>query len=96
MNRLVQGDVGSGKTVVAALAALRAVASGRQAVLMAPTEILAEQHFRKIIDWLTPLGLQIAWLTGKQKGSERRLPLKPLRRAPRRSPSGPTPSFRKA
>ena len=78
MNRLVQGDVGSGKTVVAALAALRAVASGRQAVLMAPTEILAEQHFRKIIDWLTPLGLQIAWLTGKQKGSEKKAALEAI------------------
>lgn len=78
MNRLVQGDVGSGKTVVAALAALRAVAAGRQAVLMAPTEILAEQHFRKIVDWLTPLGLRVAWLTGKQKGAEKKAALEAL------------------
>lgn len=78
MNRLVQGDVGSGKTVVAALAALRAVSAGRQAVLMAPTEILAEQHFRKIVHWLEPLGLNIVWLTGKQKAAERRAALEAL------------------
>lgn len=71
MHRLVQGDVGSGKTVVAALAALRAVASGHQASLMAPTEILAEQHFRKIATWLEPLGIRTAWLTGRLKTAEK-------------------------
>jgi len=71
MHRLVQGDVGSGKTVVAALAALRAVASGHQASLMAPTEILAEQHFRKIAAWLDPLGIRTAWLTGRLKTAEK-------------------------
>ncbi len=72
MNRLLQGDVGSGKTIVSALAALRAVESGRQAAVMAPTEILAEQHYRKFESWLAPLGVRIAWLTGSQKRSERR------------------------
>lgn len=71
MHRLVQGDVGSGKTVVAALAALRAVASGFQASLMAPTEILAEQHFQKIAAWLEPLGIRTAWLTGRLKSAEK-------------------------
>lgn len=71
MHRLVQGDVGSGKTVVAALAALRAVASGHQASLMAPTEILAEQHFKKIAAWLEPLGIRTAWLTGRLKTAEK-------------------------
>lgn len=71
MHRLVQGDVGSGKTVVAALAALRAVASDHQASLMAPTEILAEQHFRKIAAWLEPLGIRTAWLTGRLKTAEK-------------------------
>lgn len=71
MHRLVQGDVGSGKTVVAALAALRAVASGHQASLMAPTEILAEQHFRKIAAWFEPLGIRTAWLTGRLKTAEK-------------------------
>lgn len=71
MHRLVQGDVGSGKTVVAALAALRAVASGHQASLMAPTEILAEQHFRKIAAWLEPLGIRTARLTGRLKTAEK-------------------------
>ncbi len=71
MHRLVQGDVGSGKTVVAALAALRAVASGYQVSLMAPTEILAEQHFKKIASWLEPLGIRTAWLTGRLKTAEK-------------------------
>ncbi|MEO7392061.1 MAG: ATP-dependent DNA helicase RecG [Ramlibacter sp.] len=75
MHRLLQGDVGSGKTVVAALAAAIAIDAGWQGVLMAPTEILAEQHFRKLISWLEPLfiprGLRIAWLTGSQKKKER-------------------------
>ncbi len=72
MHRLLQGDVGSGKTVVAALAAAVCIDSGFQCALMAPTEILAEQHFRKLIGWLEPLGIQTAWLTGSQKTKERR------------------------
>ncbi|MEO5671482.1 MAG: ATP-dependent DNA helicase RecG [Ramlibacter sp.] len=75
MHRLLQGDVGSGKTVVAALAAAISIDGGRQCALMAPTEILAEQHFRKLIGWLEPLltprGLHVAWLTGGQKKKER-------------------------
>lgn len=78
MHRLVQGDVGSGKTVVAALAALRAVASGHQASLMAPTEILAEQHFRKIAAWLEPLGIRTAWLTGRLKTAEKNAALEAI------------------
>ncbi|NQW93720.1 MAG: ATP-dependent DNA helicase RecG [Polaromonas sp.] len=72
MHRLLQGDVGSGKTVVAALAAARCIDAGWQCALMAPTEILAEQHFRKLITWLEPLGIKTAWLTGSQKTKERR------------------------
>ncbi|WP_421953961.1 ATP-dependent DNA helicase RecG [Polaromonas sp.] len=72
MHRLLQGDVGSGKTVVAALAAVRCMDAGWQCALMAPTEILAEQHFRKLIAWLEPLGIRTAWLTGSQKAKERR------------------------
>ncbi len=72
MHRLLQGDVGSGKTVVAALAALRAVESGRQAAVMAPTEILAEQHYRKFSAWLAPLGVIVGWLSGSQRKSERK------------------------
>jgi ATP-dependent DNA helicase RecG len=72
MHRLLQGDVGSGKTVVAALAAAICIDAGRQCALMAPTEILAEQHFRKLIGWLEPLGITTAWLTGSQKSKERR------------------------
>lgn len=75
MHRLLQGDVGSGKTVVAALAAAIAIDAGWQCALMAPTEILAEQHFRKLIGWLEPLlarrGLRVAWLTGSQRKKER-------------------------
>jgi ATP-dependent DNA helicase RecG len=71
MQRLLQGDVGSGKTVVAALAATQAIDSGFQAVLMAPTEILAEQHFRKIATWMEPLGVNVAWLTGSLKKKEK-------------------------
>ena len=71
MLRLVQGDVGSGKTVVAAMAAMQAVENGYQAVLMAPTEILAEQHFRNFSNWLKPLGVSLAWLTGRTKGKKR-------------------------
>ena len=71
MHRLLQGDVGSGKTVVAALAAAVAIDAGWQCALMAPTEILAEQHFKKLVDWLEPLGLKVAWLTGSVKGKAR-------------------------
>ncbi len=71
MHRLLQGDVGSGKTVVAALAATVCIDAGWQCALMAPTEILAEQHFRKLIGWLEPLGVRVAWLTGSQKKKER-------------------------
>lgn len=72
MNRLLQGDVGSGKTVIAALAALHAIDHGCQAAIMAPTEILAEQHYRKLKVWLEPLGVKIAWLTGSLKVKEKR------------------------
>lgn len=72
MHRLLQGDVGAGKTVVAALAAARCIDAGWQCALMAPTEILAEQHFRKLLSWLEPLGIKTAWLTGSQKAKERR------------------------
>ncbi|MDR7093360.1 ATP-dependent DNA helicase RecG [Hydrogenophaga laconesensis] len=75
MHRLLQGDVGSGKTVVAALAAAIAIDAGWQCALMAPTEILAEQHFAKLIGWLepllAPLGKRVAWLTGSQKKKQR-------------------------
>ena len=75
MHRLLQGDVGSGKTVVAALAALRAVENGLQAAVMAPTEILAEQHHRKFGEFLAPLKLPVAWLTGSQTKKERQAAL---------------------
>lgn len=71
MLRLVQGDVGSGKTIVAALAALAAVESGQQVALMAPTELLAEQHLHHFRHWLTPLGIEVAWLAGKVAGKAR-------------------------
>ena len=71
MRRLLQGDVGSGKTIVAALAACRAIDCGYQAVFMAPTEILAEQHYRKLGHWLAPLGVRIAWLSGSLKKREK-------------------------
>lgn len=71
MQRLLQGDVGSGKTIVACMAALQSIESGWQVALMAPTEILAEQHFRKMQSWLTPLKIQIAWLTGSQSKKDR-------------------------
>jgi len=73
MNRLLQGDVGSGKTVIAALAAARAMDHGYQAAIMAPTEILAEQHFLKMQEWFEPLGVKIAWLSGSLKAKEKRL-----------------------
>jgi len=72
MHRLLQGDVGAGKTVVAALAAAQCMDAGWQCALMAPTEILATQHFAKLVAWLQPLGVTVAWLTGSQKAKERR------------------------
>jgi ATP-dependent DNA helicase RecG len=72
MLRLVQGDVGSGKTVVAALAALRAVENHFQVAIMAPTEILAEQHFMNFSQWLEPLGIAVGWLSGKLTTTQRR------------------------
>lgn len=71
MLRLVQGDVGSGKTVVAAMAAMLAVEAGKQAALMAPTELLAEQHMGNLRGWLEPLGVRVAWLAGKVTGKAR-------------------------
>jgi ATP-dependent DNA helicase RecG len=78
MLRLLQGDVGSGKTVVAAAAALRAVETGAQAALMAPTELLAEQHHRNFRNWLDELGIEVAWLTGRLTGKARRTLLERL------------------
>lgn len=75
MQRLLQGDVGSGKTIVACMAALQSIENGWQVALMAPTEILAEQHYRKMLTWLTPLNIRIAWLTGSQSKKERELAL---------------------
>jgi ATP-dependent DNA helicase RecG len=79
MARLVQGDVGSGKTVVAACAALTAVQAGYQAALMAPTELLAEQHFRSFTEWLAPLGVEVVWHAGKNRGQERVRTLEAIR-----------------
>jgi ATP-dependent DNA helicase RecG len=73
MQRLLQGDVGSGKTVVSALAAAQAIDNGYQAAIMAPTEILAEQHFRKLSALLVPLGVTVTWLTGSLKVKEKRI-----------------------
>ena len=72
MMRLIQGDVGSGKTVIAAIACLKAMACGVQAAIMAPTELLAEQHWRSFCDWFRPLGIEPAWLSGSQRGAARR------------------------
>lgn len=72
MQRLVQGDVGSGKTVVAALAMLKAIESSYQAAIMAPTELLAEQHFQNFKNWLEPLGINVIWLSGKLKTAAKR------------------------
>lgn len=72
MQRLLQGDVGSGKTVVAALAALQCVENGYQAAVMAPTEILAEQHYRKFTEWLAPLDIRVAWISGGIKKSDKK------------------------
>lgn len=71
MMRLVQGDVGSGKTLVAALAAMKVIAHSKQVVLMAPTELLAEQHAINFREWFEPLGINVGWLAGKQKGKMR-------------------------
>jgi ATP-dependent DNA helicase RecG len=71
MQRLLQGDVGSGKTVVATIAALQVIENGSQVAFMAPTEILAEQHYRKLSGWLTPLNIKVAWLTGSQSKKNR-------------------------
>ncbi|MGI9233048.1 MAG: ATP-dependent DNA helicase RecG [Woeseiaceae bacterium] len=72
MMRLIQGDVGSGKTVVAAIACLKAIACGVQAAIMAPTEILAEQHWRNFSEWFKPMGIEPAWLSGSQRAAARR------------------------
>ena len=72
MQRLLQGDVGSGKTIVAAIAALQAIENGFQVAVMAPTEILAEQHYRKFAQWLAPLDVAVTWLAGSLKAKEKR------------------------
>jgi ATP-dependent DNA helicase RecG len=78
MMRLVQGDVGSGKTVVAALACLKAIEAGQQAAIMAPTEILAEQHYQNFRNWFAQLGIEVVWLSGQLKGSKRQQVLQQL------------------
>ncbi len=80
MLRLLQGDVGSGKTVVAAVAAVHAYENGLQTALMAPTEILAEQHLATFRGWLAPLGIETAWLSGKSKGAAREEELQKIKR----------------
>ncbi len=75
MQRLLQGDVGAGKTIVAALAACQAISAGWQAAFMAPTEILAEQHYLKLKTWLEPLGVRVAWLSGSLKSKAKRAQL---------------------
>lgn len=79
MMRLVQGDVGSGKTLVAALAALLAIDNGKQVALMAPTEILAEQHANNFANWLRPFGIEVGWLAGKVKGKARNAQLEAIK-----------------
>lgn len=79
MMRLVQGDVGSGKTLVAALAALLAIDNGKQVALMAPTEILAEQHANNFTNWLKPFGIEVGWLAGKVKGKARKAQLEAIK-----------------
>jgi len=79
MMRLVQGDVGSGKTLVAALAALLAIDNGKQVALMAPTEILAEQHANNFRRWLEPFGIEVGWLAGKVKGKARQAELEKIK-----------------
>lgn len=78
MQRLVQGDVGSGKTIIAALAALQAADAGYQVAIMAPTELLAEQHRNHFCEWLEPLGIELAWLNGRLKTAERRTMLEKI------------------
>jgi len=78
MHRLLQGDVGSGKTVVAAIASIQAIGNGYQVALMAPTEILAEQHFNNFKKWCMPLGIRVGWLSGKIKGALRKETLQDL------------------
>ena len=78
MQRLLQGDVGSGKTIVAALAALQAIESGKQVAFMAPTEILAEQHYRKLMQWLEGLPIKLAWLSGGLPAKQRKAALEAL------------------
>ena len=78
MMRLIQGDVGSGKTVVAAIACLKAIACGVQAAIMAPTELLAEQHWRNFSEWFRPLGIEPAWLSGSQRAAARRASLESI------------------
>lgn len=75
MQRLLQGDVGSGKTVVATIAALQVIENESQVAFMAPTEILAEQHYRKLFGWLNPLAIKVAWLTGSQSRKDREISL---------------------
>jgi ATP-dependent DNA helicase RecG len=79
MLRLVQGDVGSGKTVVAALAATQSMENQLQTAIMAPTELLAEQHYQNFSQWLAPLGIQVAWLSGKVKGKQRQAELEAIK-----------------
>jgi ATP-dependent DNA helicase RecG len=79
MLRLLQGDVGSGKTVVAGLSLLQVIANGYQGALMAPTEILAEQHYHNLSNWFSPLGITVTWLTGKVKGKARQQALSDLK-----------------
>ncbi len=79
MLRLVQGDVGSGKTLVAAISALQAIENNYQVALMAPTEILSEQHFNNFKQWLAPLNLNVVWLSGKHSGSQRKIILEDLK-----------------
>ncbi|HZQ62843.1 MAG TPA: ATP-dependent DNA helicase RecG [Casimicrobiaceae bacterium] len=78
MQRLLQGDVGSGKTIVAALAALQAIESGKQVAFMAPTEILAEQHYRKLMQWLEGVPVKIAWLSGGLPAKQRKAALEAI------------------
>ena len=97
MLRLVQGDVGCGKTLVAALAATRALAAGRQVALMAPTELLADQHAQNFQRWFEPLGVAVALLTGRQTGKARSAALAGIRAGrTRRSSSARTRCSRKA
>ena len=96
MNRLLQGDVGSGKTIVSLLSMLKAVESGYQAVLMAPTEILAEQHLSSVLNYVKGMGAPGRVSQERRSGGGRRMHItRRSRRERLRSPSGPTPSFRR-